>query len=56
VKGRGIPASSRREADQVAKEKERASLRMGDSPIKAKKYADEVREYARREREGEKNR
>lgn len=53
---KGIPASSRREADRVAREKERASLRMGDSPVKAKRYADEVREYARREREREKNR
>ena len=44
-------ASSEREAERVAREKERASLRMGDSPEKAARYAREVREYARRERE-----
>lgn len=44
-------ASSKQEAERVAREKERASLRMGDSPAKARRYADEVRDYARRERE-----
>lgn len=32
--------------EQVAQEKRRASLRMGDSPAKADKYAQEVRDYA----------
>lgn len=31
--------------EQVAAEKQRASRAMGDSPAKAKKYADEVRAY-----------
>jgi hypothetical protein len=31
--------------EQVAQEKKRASLRMGDSPAKAEKYAQEVRDY-----------
>ncbi|MDT4995411.1 MAG: hypothetical protein QOH97_5303 [Actinoplanes sp.] len=43
-------ALSKRQAEQVAKEKERASLNRGDSPAKAKKYADEVRAYAAKER------
>jgi hypothetical protein len=49
-------ASSERRADKVAREKERMSLRSGDSPAKARKYADEVREYARQEREKESKR
>ncbi len=43
-------ALSKRVAEQVAKEKERASRGMGDSPEKAARYAQEVRDYARRER------
>lgn len=31
--------------EQVAREKQRAALKMGDSPAKAKRYADEVRTY-----------
>lgn len=45
-------ALSQRQAEQVAEEKRRASLAMGDSPAKAAKYAAEVREYAKKEREG----
>jgi hypothetical protein len=37
--------------EQVAREKERMSLRSGDSPERAARYAQEVRDYARRERE-----
>lgn len=37
--------------EQVAREKERASRAMGDSPAKARKYADEVRAYDRKNRE-----
>jgi hypothetical protein len=44
-------ALSKSAAEKVAKEKERASLGMGDSPAKAARYAQEVRAYARRERE-----
>lgn len=36
--------------EQVAAEKQRASRSMGDSPAKAKKYADEVRAYDAREK------
>jgi hypothetical protein len=32
--------------EQVAREKRRASLKMGDSPAKAEKYAQQVRDYA----------
>lgn len=32
--------------EQVAQEKQRASLRMGDSPAKAERYAQEVRDTA----------
>lgn len=46
-------ASSERQAKQVAEEKRRMSLRSGDSPAKADRYAREVIEYARREREKE---
>lgn len=46
-------ASSKRQAEQVAKEKERMSLKMGDSPEKARRYGDEVRDYARRDRAGQ---
>jgi len=38
--------------EQVAQEKQRASLAMGDSPGKAAKYAAEVREYAKKQQEG----
>jgi len=38
--------------EQVAEEKRRASLAMGDSPAKAARYAAEVREYAKKQREG----
>lgn len=44
-------ALSPRQADRVAREKQRASLAAGDSPAKAAKYAQEVRDYARRDRE-----
>ena len=44
-------ALSPRQADKVAREKQRASLAAGDSPAKAAKYAQEVRDYARRDRE-----
>lgn len=44
-------ALSERAADQVAKEKERAALKGGDSPEKARRYADEVRAYAKADRE-----
>lgn len=47
----GIWALSERQADKVAKEKERVALAAGISKEKARKYADEVREYARKERE-----
>jgi hypothetical protein len=43
-------ALSKRQADQVAREKERISLRSGDTPQKGRRYADEVRAYAARER------
>lgn len=43
-------ASSKQEAERVAQEKERASRAMGHSAEKAKRYGDEVRDYARRER------
>lgn len=33
--------------EQVAQEKQRASLRMGDSKAKAEKYAQEVRDAAK---------
>lgn len=45
-------ALSKAQANKVAEEKKRMSLRMGDSPAKANRYADEVRAYARRERDG----
>jgi hypothetical protein len=45
-----VMASSKRQAEQVAQEKRRASLRSGDSPAKAERYAQEVRDYAARER------
>jgi hypothetical protein len=48
-----VMALSERQAEQVAKERERSALAAGDSPAKAKRHADEVRAYARRER-GEK--
>ena len=44
-------ALSPRQADRVAREKQRASLAAGDCPAKAAKYAQEVRDYARRDRE-----
>lgn len=34
--------------EQVAQEKKRASLRMGDSPAKAERYAQEVRDAAKK--------
>lgn len=40
--------------DQVAEEKRRMSLAMGDSPAKADRYAREVRDYAREVRDGAK--
>lgn len=43
-------ALSQRQAEQVAREKQRSSLAGGDSPAKAAKYAREVREYAAKER------
>ena len=46
-------ASSERQAERVAKEKERMSLRSGDSPAKAARYAQEARDYARHERQKE---
>lgn len=41
--------------EQVAREKERASLRMGDSAEKAKRYADEVRAAAAAKQKGGKS-
>ena len=38
--------------EQVARAKQRASLAMGDSPEKAARYAAEVREYAKKQRQG----
>jgi hypothetical protein len=38
-------------SEQVAREKERASLRMGDSKEKAQRYAQEVRDYAAGQKE-----
>jgi hypothetical protein len=38
--------------EQVAREKERMSLRMGDSPTKAAKYAQEVRDYDAKQKGG----
>jgi len=38
--------------EQVAREKRRASLRMGDSKAKAEKYAQEVRDYAKSQQKG----
>lgn len=35
--------------EQVAQEKLRASLAMGDTRAKAERYAQEVRDYAKRE-------
>ena len=45
-------ALSGRQAERVAREKERMSLRSGDSPEKAARYAQEVRDYAAKERKG----
>jgi hypothetical protein len=36
--------------EQVAREKERISLAAGDSPAKAKRYAQEVRNYAAKQK------
>jgi hypothetical protein len=47
-------ALSKRQADQVAQEKERAALAGGDSRGKAKQYAEEVREAERLRRLQEK--
>lgn len=38
--------------EQVAREKERASLAMGDSPAKAARYAAEVRAYGAKQKGG----
>lgn len=43
-------ALSSKQAEKVAQEKQRASRGMGDSPARAAKYAQEVRDYAARER------
>ena len=43
---------SKKVTEQVAREKERASLAMGDSPAKAKKYAAEVRAYDAKQKGG----
>lgn len=43
-------ASSERQAERVAQEKKRASLRSGDSQKKAERYAQEVRDYVKAER------
>jgi hypothetical protein len=45
--------TSDRQAEQVAREKERMSLKSGDSPEKAARYAQEVREYVQQRRDGE---
>jgi hypothetical protein len=44
-------ALSKQQAEQVAQEKKRASLGMGDSPAKAEQYAQGVRDYAAKERQ-----
>lgn len=41
---------SKKQAEKVAKEKQRASRAMGDSPAKAWRYGQEVRDYASKER------
>lgn len=38
--------------EQVAQEKKRASLAMGDPPAKAERYAQEVRDYAAKTKKG----
>lgn len=40
-----------RQVERVAQEKKRMSLRSGDSPQKAERYAQEVRDYAAKDRE-----
>lgn len=47
-------ALSKAQADRVAREKERASLAGGDSPGKARQYANEVRQGEHERRLGEK--
>lgn len=37
--------------EQVAQEKERASLAAGDSPKRAERYAQEVRDYAAKQQQ-----
>lgn len=38
--------------ERVAQEKKRASLGMGDSPVKAEKYAQGVRDYDAKQKGG----
>jgi hypothetical protein len=45
-------ALSERQAERVAQEKKRMSLRSGDSPAKAERYAQGVRDYAAQQRQG----
>lgn len=47
-------ALSKRQAEQVAREKERMALAGGDKPGKARQYAQEVREAAHEQRLREK--